>query len=81
MRWRLKELQGEVQAATGQRLTYEEITALTGLGPSTLSQISTGRQSRVDLATLDRLLNVFSERLQRPLTTGDLLEYTPDRTL
>jgi len=79
MRWKLKELQGEYQAATGQRLTYEEITRLTGLGPSTLSQISTGRQSRVDLSTLERLLALFSERLRRTLTTGDILEYIPEQ--
>lgn len=78
MRWRLKELQGEYQALTGQRITYEDITAVTGLSPSTLSQIMKGRQRRVDLATLDRLLSLFSEKLGRPLTTGDLLQFTPD---
>lgn len=78
MRWRLKELQGEYQSLTGQRLTYEDITTATGLSPSTLSEISKGRQSRVDLSTLDRLLSLFSEKLGRPMQTGDLLEFVPE---
>ena len=78
MRWRLKELQGEYLVKTGEALTYEEITAATGLSSNTLSTIATNKARRADLDTFNRLITLFREKLGRPLTAADLLEYVPD---
>lgn len=78
MRWRLKELIAEHTLATGAQLTYEEITAATGLSSNTLSTIATNKARRADLETVDRLLSLFSEKLGRQLSTNDLLRFTPE---
>ena len=75
MKWKFSELQGRVQAATGHRITYEEITEATGLANQTISSLSTGKAKRLDLRTVGTLLTFFSQRLGEPLTTNDLLEY------
>lgn len=77
MKWKLREIQGRYQQHTGEKLTYEVITAATGLSPTTISGIATGRVIRVDFITLERLLAFFSAALGEPLTTNDLLEYRP----
>lgn len=78
MKWRLNELMGEYQAATGQRLRNEDIHQETGITMSTISALRNGQPRRTDLDVLDRLITCLSNRLGRPLTTADLLEYTPD---
>ena len=77
MKWKFSELQGRVQAATGHRVTYEEITAATGLANQTISSLSTGKAQRLDLGTMEKLLAFFSQALGENLTTNDLLEYRP----
>lgn len=77
MKWKFAEMKRRAQKQTGERLTYEEITAATGLSSNTISGISTGRVTRVDFGTLEKLLSFFSTRLGEPLTTNDLLEYRP----
>lgn len=77
MRWRLRELMGQYQSQTGDKITYEEITEATGLSPNTLSKVGTNKAGRTDLETLERLLYFFSEKLGRELDTGDLLAYLP----
>lgn len=77
MKWKLSELQGRVQAKTGDRVTYEQITDATGLATRSITLLSTGRAKRLDLSTMERLLDFFSERLGERLTTDDLLEYRP----
>ncbi len=79
MRWKLKTLQDEAQAVTGERITYEDITGATGLAASTLSMLANNRVARADLATMDKLLSFFSSKLGRPLTTADLLEWVPEK--
>jgi len=78
MKWKLKELQGRVQAKTGERVTYAEIMENTGLAVQSITNIRTGRAKQVGVSTLEKLLAFFSARLGEPLTTNDLLEYTPD---
>ena len=77
MKWKFSELQGRVQAGTGHKVTYEEISQETGLANQTIANLSTGRAKRLDLSTMERLLDFFSERLGERLTTDDLLEYRP----
>jgi len=78
MHWRFKEMQGRYQAATGERLTFDAVIAATGLARQTIANLSTGRAKRLDLGTMETLLNFFSDALGEPLTTSDLLEYRPD---
>lgn len=77
MKWKFSELQGRVQAATGHRVTYEEIMESTGLAKQTVAGLSTGRAQRLDLGTMEKLLAFFAQRLGEDLTTNDLLEYRP----
>jgi DNA-binding Xre family transcriptional regulator len=78
MRWKLRELLGEYQQTTGDRITYEEITAATNISPNTLSIIGTNKARRADLDTVEKLLTFLSEKIGRQLDTGDLLAYRPD---
>jgi DNA-binding Xre family transcriptional regulator len=78
MRWKLRELLGEYQQATGERLTYEEITAATEISPNTLSIIGTNKAKRADLDTVERLLSFLSGKLGRQLDTSDLLTWLPE---
>lgn len=78
MKWRLKELQGEYLSRNGATLTYEQITADTGLSSNTLSLIATNKAQRADLGTVETLLGYLGKRLGRSLTTSDLLEYVPE---
>lgn len=78
MRWKLRELMGEYQQATGDRITYEEITAATNISPNTLSIIGTNKAKRADLATVESLLRFLSGKLGRKLDTGDLLTWVPE---
>lgn len=77
MEWRFAEMQARYRKHTGQNVTYEEITAATGLSSSTISGIAKNKVKRIDFTTLERLLTFFSQRLGEPLTTSDLLEYRP----
>ena len=77
MVWKLKELQGRVQAKTGQKITYADITESTGLAVQSIASISTNKSKQVGVATIEKLLAFFSARLGEPLTTNDLLEYRP----
>ncbi len=79
MRWKLKTLQDEAQAVTGERITYEDITSATGLAASTLSTLANNRVARADLATMEKLLSFFSVKLGRRLTTADLIEWVPEQ--
>ncbi len=78
MRWRFAEMQGRYQERTGQKITYEEIIAATGMSSRTISGIAKGKVKRVDFITLHRLLAFFSAALDEPLSTNDLLEWRPD---
>ena len=77
MTWKFAEMRRRYQKHTGERLTYEVITAATGLSPVTISGISRGQVTRVDFGTLEKLLAFFAQRLGEDLTTNDLLEYRP----
>lgn len=78
MKWKLRELQGRVQAQTGERVTYEDMMTATGLAKQTITNLSTGRAQRLDISTMEKLLDFFATRLGEPLTTSDLLEYRPE---
>ncbi len=75
MKWNLTEIIGRYQAHTGKRITYHELYDQTGVSPSILSGLAQGKTQRLDLSTMQRLLDFFSDALGEPLTSNDLLEY------
>jgi putative transcriptional regulator len=56
----------------GRRVTYSEIFERTGVFPSTLSRLASGRIRRLDLAVLERLCEFFQ------CQPGDLVVRQPD---
>ncbi len=78
MKWKLSELQGRVQAKTGQNVTYEDMMTATGLSKQTITNLRMDRAKQVGVPTMEKLLDFFSQRLGEPLTTSDLLEYRPE---
>jgi transcriptional regulator with XRE-family HTH domain len=77
VRWKLRELIAEYQAATGDMLRQEDIANATGLSQNTLSLIATNKARRADLATIDSLLRFLSPLLKRELIVSDLLTTQP----
>ncbi len=77
MKWKLSELQGRVQAKTGQHVTYEEMMTATGLAKQTITNLRQGKSKQVGVETIEKLLAFFAQRLGEDLTTNDLLEYRP----
>lgn len=78
MRWKLKSLIAECAEVMGERLTYRQIEADLGISKTTLTHIAQNKTTRTDFGTLNSLLNYLSAKLERPLTTSDLLEFVPD---
>lgn len=75
MEWRLSNLLGEYQQKTGERLTYRAIAEATGISKTTVTAMATGSSKRTDLETLDAVLTFLRAKLDRPLTTDDLLHF------
>lgn len=79
LRWKLTQMMGRYQMETGKRLTLGQLAKITGVSRSSVTTAAAGQNKRVDLVTLDKLLNFFTEQLEQPVTVADLLEFTPDR--
>lgn len=80
MKWKLRKLMDEVTWKTGTRCTYERLREATGgdnggVSITALHKMANGESKRVDVATLERLLDYFSSQLARELTTEDILAY------
>lgn len=60
---------------TGQRLTYEELSRLTGLSKGTLEALGSRANYNTTLSTVDILCSKLGCDL------ADLLEYTPPGTV
>lgn len=58
-------------------LSLRRLAAESGVSLSVLTALNTGRNQRVDYATIDRLLQYFSRYF--PVTTSDLLAWEPGR--
>lgn len=71
-------LMGQYQVETGEILTFSSIADETGIARSTLSRIGHRDNKRVDFEVMDRLLAYFSRKLNRTLTTNDILQWRPD---
>lgn len=78
LKWRACELVAEYQVLSGNRLSYLEISERTGLSRTTITKVIGGHGVRVDLDTLDVLLNFFSPLLGRVVDPGELFQYVYD---
>ena len=77
MQWKLNSLLGQLRDIDPKAAEYREIHKKTGIAVSTIFLIAKGSK-RVDVDVADRLLNFFSMKLGKKLTTQDLLEFTQD---
>ena len=76
-KWHLKELIGRAESVSGENISYRDICEATGISPNTITQMATGKAKRVDLSTVDRLLDFLSEKAGDKLTLDDLLKRYP----
>ena len=66
------------RAKSGQPLlSLRQLAAESKVSLSVLTALNTGRNQRIDYATIDRLLAYFSRYF--PISTGDLLSWEPDQ--
>lgn len=76
-KWHLKELIGRAESVSGENISYRDICDATGISPNTITQMATGKAKRVDLHTVDRLLDFLGEKAGDNLTLDDLLKRYP----
>ena len=74
IRWHLKELIGKYESESRKSISYREISKETGVAISSISDIATGKSTRVDLQTLDSLVRYFSGLFKREISICDLLK-------
>jgi len=71
----LKQLILDKSAENSHRITYAEISAVTGLSTNTITKLANNQSALVGISTLDRLCAYFG------VGVGDLLVYVPDGAL
>lgn len=69
LKFRVNELMAEMGRREGRRVTQSEVQEATGISRSTLSKMSKGTQTRVDIRNLARLMDFFDCEI------GELLNY------
>lgn len=80
MKWHLKELIGRYESQNpNDSLSYRRIESDTGIGKTVITKIATNKAARLDLATMNTLLNYFSQKLGEELTVDDMLRWEPER--
>lgn len=67
LKFRLREILAERHRQTGERLTYEKITAATGISPNTLSTLANNKVRKVGTTTIEGLCNFLE------CTPGELM--------
>ena len=80
IQWTLVHMMGRYQAKTGERLSIRGLAAGAGVSPSAVCMMASGQNKRVDLRTLDKLLDFFEDVLEEPVSVADLMEYESSRT-
>ena len=78
MKWRVNELIAEHRTLTGNKLTYRIISEGANLSANSVALIVSGKASRAELASLDKLLNYFSAVMGRVVEPGELFYYDYD---
>jgi DNA-binding Xre family transcriptional regulator len=64
-------------SVSGENISYRDICEATGISPNTITQMATGKAKRVDLRTVDRLLDFLGSKTGDTLTLDDLLKRYP----
>lgn len=75
---RVRQLRLDYAQKAGRPITVEEVADSVGMSRAQLSKIENGQTGRIDFDTLAGLCRFYSEALERPVTTSDLLEYDPN---
>lgn len=78
VQWSLYKILGRYQALTGKPMSLNQLADDSGVTRSVVMSIANGHSKRVDLKTLNRLLDYFSDKLDS-VNVADLLEYIPDK--
>lgn len=73
IRIKLKEAIEELKAATGEKVTYEQLAVDTGLSKATIESIASRRHYNASLKVIDTLC------LRLSTTPAQLLEYLPEK--
>ena len=76
VRWSLYKVMGRYQAQTGVPMSLNDLAEATGLAHTVILFVANGRSTRVDLKTLNTLLDFFADKVD-PISVADLLEYEP----
>lgn len=71
----------EYTERTGEYLSIRKLAGHTGIAPSSICTVISGKTTRADFRTMERLLEFFGETLEKPLTVSDLLEYEPEQPI
>jgi len=72
IRIRLREAMGAHRERTGRRITYESLSAETGIAVATLQSLGSRRGYNATLATVERICRALG------CTPGELLEFQHD---
>lgn len=64
IRWNLNVLIARYNSISNDKLTVRRLASETGLSPTTIQRIASGKAKGIDLATLDALLLFFSKSFQ-----------------
>ena len=75
IRFKLRAIMESKSFRERRRITYQEITKATGIGPTTLSSIAARPGYVTNTDILDKLCTFFD------CSVPDLIEYIPDKTL
>ena len=75
IRFRLRELIAEKSFNEGRRVTYDELSKVTGINRTTLSKLSNQKGYSTTTENLDRLCSYFDCRLE------ELAEFIPNNSV
>jgi DNA-binding Xre family transcriptional regulator len=78
VRWSLYKAMGRYQAQTGEPMSLNDLAKATGLARSIIMSAANGSSTRVDMKTLNTLLDFFATKVD-PISVADLLEYVPKK--
>lgn len=76
---RARQLRLDYAQKIGRAVTVEEVAEAVGLSRAQLSKIENGQTGRIDFDTLAGLCSFYTEKLGRPVTTSDVLEFDPNK--
>jgi DNA-binding Xre family transcriptional regulator len=69
----------EYQNSIGRIVTLQEVAREIGVTEAALSRLERGLTERIDFDMLTKLCRFYSEKLERTIGVGDILEYDPNK--